>query len=394
MGVSTGDGSGAYRILVVDDEPDLERLVRQRMRREIRSGRYEMAFAHNGVEALEMLEEGQFDMVLSDINMPRMDGLTLLKQIPSVDSDIRAVIVSAYGDMANIRTAMNRGAFDFVTKPIDFDDLRVTIDRTLENLAVWREALASRDQLVALEQELNVARRMQTSILPTEFPERQDYNVYAHMEAAKAVGGDFYDVVNLEHGRLGVTIADVSGKGVPAALFMMSSRTLLKGSAIGSRNPAAVLRDVNAMLVEENPAMMFVTMLYAVFNPETGEFAYASGGHDSPIIVRADGTATVLPRADGIALGVLGEAEFTCNTATLEPGETALLYTDGVSEAQNLRGEQFGIDRLCAVFGEDPPGSAEQATAAVFQAVNDFAGSAPQFDDITCLALRRSGPAK
>ncbi len=394
MGASSGAATRAYRILVVDDEPDLERLVRQRMRRDIRSGRYQMEFAHNGVEALEMLGQSEFDMVLSDINMPRMDGLTLLKQIPSVDSDIRAVIVSAYGDMANIRTAMNRGAFDFVTKPIDFDDLRVTIDRTLENLAVWREALASRDQLVALEQELNVARRMQTSILPAKFPAKPEYNVYAHMEAAKAVGGDFYDVVNLEHGRLGVTIADVSGKGVPAALFMMSSRTLLKGSAIGSRNPADVLRDVNSMLVEENPAMMFVTMLYAVFNPETGEFAYASGGHDSPIVVGSDGTATVLPRADGIALGVLGEAEFACNTATLQPGETALLYTDGVSEAQNLRGEQFGIDRLCAVFAENPPESAEHATGVIFQAVTDFAGNAPQFDDITCLALRRTGPAK
>ncbi len=391
MGVSTEQANRAYRILVVDDEPDLERLVRQRMRREIRSGRYEMEFAHNGVEALEMLGQSPFDMVLSDINMPRMDGLTLLKQIPSVDSDIRAVIVSAYGDMANIRTAMNRGAFDFVTKPIDFDDLRVTIDRTLENLAVWREALASRDQLVALEQELNVARRMQTSILPTHFPEKSGYNVFANMQAAKAVGGDFYDVVSLENERLGVTIADVSGKGVPAALFMMSSRTLLKGSAISSRNPADVLRDVNSMLVEENPAMMFVTMLYAVFDPASGEFSYASGGHDSPIVIHSDGTVTVLPRADGIALGVLAEADFTCNTERLEPGETALLYTDGVSEAQNLRGEQFGLDRLSRVFVENPPASAEQATARVFEAVTDFAGNAPQFDDITCLALQRSG---
>ena len=113
MGASSGGATRAYRILVVDDEPDLERLVRQRMRRDIRSGRYEMEFAHNGVEALEMLGQSEFDMVLSDINMPRMDGLTLLKQIPSVDSDIRAVIVSAYGDMANIRTAMNTGGVRF-----------------------------------------------------------------------------------------------------------------------------------------------------------------------------------------------------------------------------------------------------------------------------------------
>ena len=129
-----------YKILVVDDEPDLEPLILQRMRRDIRRGRYDFVFAHNGVEALELLNEDQdIDMVLSDINMPRMDGLTLLSQIPDVDPNIRSVIISAYGDMKNIRTAMNRGAFDFVTKPLDFDDLRVTIDRTLSHLMEWRE---------------------------------------------------------------------------------------------------------------------------------------------------------------------------------------------------------------------------------------------------------------
>ena len=113
-----------YKILMVDDESDLEHLVRQRMRREIRSGQYSFLFAGDGVEALEALgEHSDIDLVLSDINMPRMDGLTLLEKIPDVDTDLRSVVISAYGDMKNIRAAMNRGAFDFVTKPIDFDDL-------------------------------------------------------------------------------------------------------------------------------------------------------------------------------------------------------------------------------------------------------------------------------
>ena len=161
-----------YKILVVDDEPDLEPLILQRMRREIRAGHYEFVFAHNGVEALELLNaDDEIDMVLSDINMPRMDGLTLLAQIPDVNPDVRCVIISAYGDMKNIRTAMNRGAFDFVTKPLDFADLRVTIERTLQHLLEWRAALASRDQLVVLQNELDVASTMQQSILPTRFPE-------------------------------------------------------------------------------------------------------------------------------------------------------------------------------------------------------------------------------
>ena len=166
-----GDTSGAYRILVVDDEPDLEPLVLQRMRRSIRSGQYQFVFAQNGLEALQKLEQDQgIDMVLSDINMPQMDGLSLLDHIPDVAPDTRSVIISAYGDMKNIRAAMNRGAFDFVTKPLDFDDLRVTIERTLNNLTAWREAESSRQRLVAIENELDVASKMQQSILPTEFP--------------------------------------------------------------------------------------------------------------------------------------------------------------------------------------------------------------------------------
>ena len=179
----------SYKILVVDDEPDLEPLMLQQMRRDIRAGRYEFVFAQNGVDALEKLNQDDgIDMVLSDINMPQMDGLTLLEEIPKVDPNIRSVIISAYGDMKNIRTAMNRGAFDFVTKPIDFEDLRVTIDRTLRNMAEWREALEARDQLVALQNELDVARGMQQSILPTRFPQDPGYTVYGKMQAARNVG--------------------------------------------------------------------------------------------------------------------------------------------------------------------------------------------------------------
>ena len=198
------------KILVVDDEPDLEPLILQRMRRDIRRGRYDFVFAHNGVEALELLNEDEdIDMVLSDINMPRMDGLTLLSQIPAVDPNIRSVIISAYGDMKNIRTAMNRGAFDFVTKPIDFDDLRITIDRTLSHLMEWREALSSRDKLVVLQNELDVASKMQQSILPTRFPKGSTYQSFASMEPARNVGGDF----------LTFCIWPKAGSGSPSPMF-------------------------------------------------------------------------------------------------------------------------------------------------------------------------------
>ena len=137
---------------MVDDEPDLEPLVLQRLRHKIQSGEYSFLFASDGFKALDMLKEHQdIDIVISDINMPHMDGLALLEQIPKIDPNVRAIILSAYGDMKNIRTAMRRGAFDFITKPIDFADLEVTIERTLVHLEAWRAALSSRDALVALQ---------------------------------------------------------------------------------------------------------------------------------------------------------------------------------------------------------------------------------------------------
>ena len=380
-----------YKILVVDDEPDLEPLMLQRMRRDIRKGQYEFVFAHDGNEALDCLAEHEdVDMILSDINMPGMDGLTLLEQVPKVDPEIRAVMVSAYGDMKNIRTAMNRGAFDFVTKPIDFEDLRVTIDRTLRHMAEWRDALATRDKLVAIQNELSVAQKIQLSVLPTEFPTSDDYQIDGRMEAAREVGGDFYDVLRLDNGKVGLAIADVSDKGVPAALFMMSTLTLLKGSAIGLGAPGAVLTEVNNLLEEENEAAMFVTLLYAVFNPSNGLLTYSNGGHNPPVIIHPDGRSTLLPATEGIALGVAPDYEYDESSVTLSPGDTLVLYTDGVTEAMNAEGEEFGLDRLCRVLSESPSGNAKDTNAIIFDAVREFAGETPQSDDITCLTFRRS----
>ena len=380
-----------YKILVVDDEPDLRPLMLQRMRRDIRAGRYSFVFAGDGVEALERMNgDDEIDMVLSDINMPRMDGLTLLQQIPKVDPDVRAVIISAYGDMQNIRTAMNRGAFDFVTKPLDFDDLKVTIERTLRHMVQWREALSSRDKLVALQNELDVANKIQQSVLPTGFPSSDAYEVAANMQPARNVGGDFFDIMRLENRRLGLAVADVSDKGVPAALFMMSSITQLKGAAIGIGEPGGVLSEVNDLLNEDNETAMFVTVLYAVYNPESGVITYANGGHNPPVIIHTDGSSTMLPMTGGIALGVAPGFRYEQSTFNLGPGETIVLYTDGVTEAMNGHGDEFGVDRLRQLFEGAPPRHPKEAVDAILEAVHAFAGDTPQSDDITCLTLRRS----
>ena len=380
-----------YKILVVDDEADLEPLMLQRMRRQMRSGQYTFVFARNGVEALEILNRDEsVDMVISDINMPQMDGLTLLNEISKLDADIRAIIISAYGDMDNIRAAMNRGAFDFVTKPLDFSDLRATIDRTLVHLEEWREAMATRDRLVSLQNELNVATGIQRSILPTVFPSGPGYQTHAKMEPARNVGGDFYDFIALHGDRIGLAVADVSDKGVPAALFMMSSRTLLKGSAIGTTGPGATLSEVNQLLCQENEAMMFVTLLYGTYSPSSGKFVYANGGHNPPLVVHSDGSSTILPPTGGMALGVEQNIEYAENSVTLRQGDSLVLYSDGVTEAMNESGEEYGLDRLREVITAASSQGADEITRAVFDSVREFAGEATQSDDITCLTVCRT----
>ena len=385
-------GSGRpFRVLVVDDEPDLQPLIKSRMRPDIRQGLYQFLFAQDGAEAMEILaEEGNIDMVLTDINMPRMDGLTLLNMIPTVDPNIRSVIVSAYGDMKNIRTAMNRGAFDFVVKPLDFEDLRITIERTRAHLYEWKDALASRQKLVTLQSELETAREMQQSILPIQLPNGPRYNMHGSMEPAENIGGDFFDVFRLRDEKVGLAVADVSGKGIPAALFMMASRTLLKGAAIGLDQPGEVLTEVNRALHEENRRSMFVTIIYAVYEPGTGELVYANGGHCAPLVVQADGACRELESTRGIVLGLAGELEYEQREDRLQPGDTLVLYSDGVSEARNQDDEEFGEERLRNIFLNDPPESAAEANERIQQAVGEFARGMPQADDLTCLILHRA----
>ena len=174
-----------FKVLVVDDEPDMELLIRQRFRRKINDGEFEFVFAHNGEEALAKLNEDPgLDVVMSDINMPVMDGLTLLLRLADIGRILKAVVVSAYGDMQNIRTAMNRGAYDFLIKPIDFQDFEVTLNKAIQELQTIKESLRAREQLTALQQELSVAARIQQAILPKEFPPfplRTDFAIHARM---------------------------------------------------------------------------------------------------------------------------------------------------------------------------------------------------------------------
>lgn len=384
------------KILVVDDEPDLESLIRQKFRKQIREDLYSFVFAQNGVEALTRIEEhSDVSMILSDINMPEMDGLTLLLKLGELNNPaLKAVIVSAYGDMENIRTAMNRGAFDFVTKPIDFNDLELTINKTLDQLQVVKQSMLEHEQLVAVQRDLNIATRIQLSILPQTFPPfpgRTEFEIYATMIAAKEVGGDFYDFFFIDNERLAFVIGDVSGKGVPAAIFMAVSRTLLKAVAAQVVNPGECLRRLNAMLIPESEAAMFVTIFYGVLNTRTGDIQYSNGGHNSPYVIRKDGTVTEIEQSGGLLIGMLPDLEYDVKKLHLDPGDSIFMFTDGVTEAMDKNHDLYDDPRLVECLKRNASLPLDSVTTAVAADISAFVVDAPQSDDITMLTLRYIG---
>lgn len=386
----------SHKILVVDDEADLEILIRQKFRKQIRDNEYDFTFAQNGVEALSKIaDHPDIGLVLSDINMPEMDGLTLLHRINELKNPaLKAVIVSAYGDMDNIRIAMNRGAFDFLTKPIDFGDLETTIVKTLEQLAILRQATKDREQLLSVRNDLNTAARIQQSILPQTFPpfpDRPEFDIYARMTPAKEVGGDFYDFFFIDHDRLAFVIGDVSGKGVPAAIFMAVSRTLLKAIASQVVNPGESLRRINSMLIPESSGRMFVTIFYGVLNTRTGEVQFSFGGHNPPYIKRKDGTVERINHESGFLLGMVDDMEYDVHKIILRPGDTMLLYTDGVTEAMNSNAELFEESRLESSLQRLNGSPLKEMLDGINGDLMQFAAGAPQADDITMLALQYKG---
>jgi serine phosphatase RsbU (regulator of sigma subunit) len=238
-----------------------------------------------------------------------------------------------------------------------------------------------------LQAELAVARALQLSILPGTFPARAGCEGAARMIPATTLGGDFYDFIELPQGQVGLVMADVSGKGVPAAFFMAVARTNLRDLAAQHTDPGSCLAATNQALCEENPLELFVTVFYAMLDPQTGVLRYANGGHNPPYLRRADGVVETLNGRGGLILGVLPGAQFPSHTLQLRHGDRLLLYTDGVTEAFNAANEPYGEPRLVDEFrvhgGQAPAALVEH----ICRSVAGFSGNAPQSDDIALTVL-------
>jgi phosphoserine phosphatase RsbU/P len=243
-----------------------------------------------------------------------------------------------------------------------------------------------------LEAELDVARALQLAILPASFPVKPGCDGAARMIPATTMGGDFYDFIELPDGRIGLVMADVSGKGVPAAFFMAVARTNLRDLALRYVDPGACLAQANEVLCTQNPMDLFVTVFYAVFDSTTGLISYANGGHNPPYVRRADGSIEVLGGAVGLVLGVMPGIAYPDHSIQLRTGDRLLLYTDGVTEAFNPADEAYGAERLIAEVTAHGDGTAAALVERICSSVTSFAGTAPQSDDITLTVLTWGAP--
>ena len=348
-----------------------------RRQRELQRRRQER-FVRKQMEALaETLEPGARDEVLSDLGR---------------------IVAATKGDSENQQPG------DAMTRLIREDDQLGPIAAVLQQMSArvveqhrrlselvarLREALVRETRLASLQQELAIARDLQHSVLPTDMADRPTYTVKGVMESAQEVGGDFYDFFERGDGKLVFVIADVSGKGVPAAFFMAIARTLLKAIALFENDPAACVRQLNELLVVDNERMMFVTLVFGIFDPETGRVDFVNAGHLPPIRV-GDGSAEFIESAGDMAVAVAETIDYSSRSITLAPGETLVLYTDGVTEAFSASGDQFGDERLretlSGIRGQNSAALADK----MLETVKAFEAGADQSDDITLLIVQRA----
>lgn len=392
--IESPQGGEGPRILVVDDNDDNRYTLTLYLDLE---GYRNVVTANDGGEAIGRLKSELFDLVLLDVMMPKVDGyqvLSWLKDEPRL-RDLPIIMISALNEMNSVVRCIELGAVDYLLKPFNPVLLKARLGSTLEKKHL-------RDQinthLARLESELEAARKLQVGMVPHVFPAPAAHwpiDLFAMMEPAREVGGDLYDFFTLADGRLCFLIGDVSGKGMPAALYMARTKSLVRiaaelmpGREGGQASASDIVGRVNRELAENNDDMMFVTMFLAILNPATGDIEFCNAGHNPPYRVQGDRLATV-DDPHGVVLGVRPDAVYQTGRFSLAPGETIYLFTDGVTEAQDAGATLFSDARLEAVLQRAGGASSADLINAVVAEVGSFVGAVEASDDITMLALRR-----
>ena len=348
---------------------------------------HKLSLALNGEMALQIAARTPPDLVLLDIMMPGLDGYEVcrrMRQMPET-AEVPIMFLSSLEEVQNKTRGFEAGANDYLTKPFEMLEVKARV-RSLLKAKAYSDAV--KEQLAA---DLRVAREIQMGILPHDFTAvEKAYRVSfgAILEPAREVGGDLYGVCAAGPERLMIFLGDVSGKGIPASMFMVRTVSLARLLAREIAEPKRILERLNDELSADNASHMFVTFLCAVFEPATHRLTLASGGHCYPLLLPADGPPCWITKTIGTALGFDSGLEFQAVELTLSDGDAVVFYTDGVSEAFNPERELYGSERLLADASGLAGQSANAISAGLLAKVRAFAGTAPQSDDIAILTFK------
>ena len=371
------------RVLIVDDVPDNVEILVAALKDD-----YKLSVAIDGERALRAVEKSPPDLVLLDIMMPGIDGYEVCRRLRAADAtrELPIVFLSALEDVESKTRGFELGANDYLTKPFEILEVKARV-RSLLKAKSYADAVRE-----AVEREMSIAREIQMGLLPTDLSgctSGTGIDVSAVIEPARHVGGDFYEVLRAGDEKLAVVVGDVMGKGVPAALFMVATMTLLRTLVRERLRPEEILRRLNDELVVQNPRRLFVTMACLVIDLPSGRMTGASAGHNPLVLVPAAGPPRRVFPSSGTVLGLLPGRTYSSADLALEPGDTLVLFTDGVGEAENPAEEQLGDERVLACLAGCAGGSSRDTVDTLLGTVREFAAGALQNDDITIVAVHR-----
>lgn len=372
-------------ILVVDDTPANLRLLAQTL-----SERgYGVRTVTSGERAFESALAAPPDLILLDVRMPEMDGFAVCRQFKA-DERTRAIpilFISALDDLRDKVEAFHAGGVDYITKPFQVEEV---LARTETHLALRRLQARLEATNLRLQRELDLAGKVQATFLPAAMPQVEGWRFAAALRPARETSGDFYDLFRLPEGRLGLLIADVVDKGVPAALMMAMSAGLLQTYC--DEHPSApeeAFASVNRSLTRHLGGQQYLTALCGVLDPASGALAYANAGHPAGLFLEPDGQELRRLGLGGPPLGILDEASWRRAGVQMMPGSGLVLHTDGLTDAQSADGAAFGARRLAAAVQARRGQPAEVILEGLLGEVEAFIGDAPQFDDIALLVVTR-----
>jgi sigma-B regulation protein RsbU (phosphoserine phosphatase) len=367
-------------VLVADDQGDVVLALRMLLR----DAGLETDAAMSVSEVRQRLDRHAYDLLLMDLNYARdttsgREGLQLLTEVRERFADLPVVVMTGWGSIETAVEAMRRGARTFVTKPWDNTALAETIAREVADGRAAREA----DRCARREHE--EAQRIQRGLLPASLPARAGLELAARWEPALAFGGDWYDVVAAAPHRVAISIADVCGKGLPAAFLMANLQASARALALAGVTPDALASSLNRQLARMDAPRRLVTGFCSFYDERTRELTFTNAGHNPPLMVKPDGAVEPLTTG-GMVLGAFEESSYQAGTVTLEPGARLVLYTDGITEAENADREPFGESRLTDTIARHRTGGAGPLVAGIFDEVAAFARR-PLQDDATVLAV-------